>query len=127
MSSKTILVMDDSPIVLEVVAAAFDERGWTVGTASNLAELEGLLATKAPPDLVVLDVQMPEIFGDDVAQVLRHVRSLKAPIVLFSSLDPSQLASRTAEAAVEGYVCKDDGVGVLVQRVEELLAARSAG
>ncbi len=57
-------------------------------TAGNMNELEGQVAV-GPPDLVLLDVRMPEAYGDDVATVLRAVRGMSVPIYLFSTLaDP---------------------------------------
>jgi len=120
-AEKTVLVLDDSPIVLETLAAALGTR-FQVRTAENLDQLEKELAA-FKPDLFVLDVQMPEAFGDDVAGVLRIVRKLKAPMILFSSLDEQSLAARAAEAGVEGYVSKDAGVPALVERVVQLIGA----
>ncbi len=117
---RTILLMDDSSIVLDTTKAVFEANGYAVRAASNLAELETALAS-APPDLVVLDVQMPEMFGDDVAQVLRNVRSMNVPIVLFSDIDEKALAERASEAGVNGYVTKRDGVLALLTKVASLV------
>jgi DNA-binding response OmpR family regulator len=121
-AQKTILVMDDSVIVLETLKAVFEANGYTVRTAENLTELEAARAG-GEPDLFVLDVQMPEAFGDDVAQVLRDVRSVKRPIFLFSSLEETVLAARAAEAQVDGWVSKSAGVLALLARVRSALEA----
>ena len=42
-------------------------------------------------DLILMDVQMPELYGDDVAMVLRNERHITTPIYLFSSLSPGEL------------------------------------
>src|SRR4051812_37560352 len=107
--------MDDSALILEVVTAALESSGIDARVASNLDELERVRG-EGEPDLYVLDVQMPEAFGDDVGQVLRNVRESKAPIVLFSSLDEDALASRAREGGFE-YVSKSAGVGALVARI----------
>jgi DNA-binding response OmpR family regulator len=117
---KSVLVMDDSEIVRMAVAAALDERGFGVRAAANLAELESALAAAAP-DLFVLDVQMPEMFGDDVAQVLRHVRSLNVPVILFSDIDEAALEERARFAEVEAWVTKQAGLDALVAKVAELV------
>jgi len=67
-------------------------------------------------------VQMPEIYGSDVGLVLRKVRDVKAPIVLFSSLPDEELARRTAEAGLDAWVSKAAGVDALVSCVQKLLA-----
>jgi DNA-binding response OmpR family regulator len=115
----TVLIMDDSEIVLETVRATLEAGGASVHSAMNLAEMETQLRT-CRPDVVVLDVQMPEMFGDDLASVLRHVRSMSVPILLFSDMDEAALAKRVRDAAIEGYVAKKDGVGALLARISEL-------
>ena len=102
-AKKTIVVMDDSEIVLETLRAVLEQQGLTVSTAINLAELETHLAA-SPPDLVVLDVQMPEVFGHDVGLVLKQVRKLRVPILLFSGLDDAVLAEHVQEAELQPKV-----------------------
>jgi DNA-binding response OmpR family regulator len=119
-SSQRILVVDDSTLMLEVARNALEESGFHVATASTLAEFEAHDPTTF--DLILMDVQMPELFGDDVAAIVRHVRGARARIVLFSNLDPAELATRTAEAELDGYICKRDGMDTLVTRVKGYLS-----
>jgi len=116
---KQVLVLDDSPIVLELVGEALEAAGMDFLAAPDLAAFEEAL--KRQPDLLVIDVNMPEAYGDDVGAVLRDVRGVKVPILLFSSLPESQLAVRAAEGRFDGYVSKDAGIAALVQRARELL------
>jgi DNA-binding response OmpR family regulator len=122
---QTVLVMDDSPIVLDVVRASLEAEGFDVFTAANLDELETARAAH-PPDLVLLDVQMPEMFGDDVGEVLRNVKDVHVPILLFSSLDEELLAKRTREAQLDGFVTKRAGVKALCARVKGILETGGA-
>jgi two-component system torCAD operon response regulator TorR len=119
-AKKTILVMDDSHVVLDTLRAVFEGAGYDVATVANLDELES--ARKGvKPDLFILDVQMPEAFGDDVARVLREVKRVNAPILLFSGLSEDVLAARARDAALAGYVSKNAGLGALLARVESML------
>jgi DNA-binding NarL/FixJ family response regulator len=68
-----------------------------------------------------MDVQMPELYGDDVAAVLRHVRGTRARIILFSNLPPEELSQRAAEAGLDGFITKQQGMDALVSQVRELL------
>jgi DNA-binding response OmpR family regulator len=117
---KQILLVDDSPLVLEMMSAALSNVGYEVLTAANLRQLDEHRA-KSRPDLVLMDVQMPEAFGDDVAMVLRAARDVEAPIYLLSSLDESELQRRSADAEVDGYICKRIGVEKIVERVQEII------
>jgi two-component system torCAD operon response regulator TorR len=120
-AKKSILVMDDSSIVLDTLRAVLEASGYGVTTVASLSELESARAS-IHPDLFILDVQMPEAFGDDVARVLREVKSVQAPILLFSSLNEDALAARAKDAELAGYVSKNAGLDALLERVSTLLA-----
>jgi CheY-like chemotaxis protein len=116
---KRILVIDDSPLIQATAKHTLEEAGFEVATRSTFDELmsqpiEGY-------DLILMDVQMPELYGDDVAMVLRQ-RGLKALIYLFSSLDPADLAERSAAAQLDGYISKQQDMAHMVDRVREILA-----
>lgn len=117
---KRVLVVDDSPLILDLTRAALEAAGFEVVTAETLTELE--TADKGhPPDLIVLDVQMPEAFGDELGETLRFGRGWQSPILLFSNLGDDELAERCARAQLDGFVAKRHGVGRLVQAVRERL------
>jgi DNA-binding response OmpR family regulator len=117
---KRILLMDDSALAIDVAREALEHAGYAVTCAIDLAQLETELA-EAKPDLVLMDVQMPEIFGDDIGMVMRTVRGIDAPIFLYSMLDESELAERARDAEIDGYICKRAGVTVLVDSVRSIL------
>lgn len=123
MGQRSVLVMDDSEIVLEAVRSVLESGGLAVRTAIDIPHLDKELE-RGKPDLVVLDVQMPDAYGDDIGQVLRHVRGMKIPIVLFSSLEDEDLASRTKEAQLDAFVPKKSGPTALLAMVNSLLEAR---
>jgi len=115
-----ILVVDDSVLMLDIVRDALEVAGFQAATANSIAELEG--HDPASFDLILMDVQMPEIYGDDAAYVVRHVRGANARILLFSNLPSDELAKRASEAGLDGYISKHDGMDALVSQVRELLA-----
>jgi CheY-like chemotaxis protein len=117
---RTIVLLDDSEIVLDAAKACLEGAGYAVRATTNLEQLEAALAS-GRPDLFVLDVQMPEMYGDHVAQVLRQMRNLTVPIILFSDIDEAALAERGREAGVEAWVAKREGLGALLSRVQTLL------
>jgi two-component system KDP operon response regulator KdpE len=118
---RQILLVDDSPLVLDMMRAAFVQAGYEVLTAQDLAQLDVHRATSRP-DLVLMDVQMPEAFGDDVAMVLRAARDVEAPIYLLSTLDEAELRRRAAEAEIDGFISKQIGVDAILARVRQILA-----
>jgi len=115
--SKRILLVDDSPLILATAKHALEEAGFEVATRSTFDEL--MTQPIDVYDLILMDVQMPELYGDDVAMVLRE-RGHAMPIYLYSSLDPVDLAERAKAARVDGFISKQD-VSDMVERVREIL------
>ena len=119
---KRILLMDDSTIFLDVTRAALEGVGYRVSCASDLAELERVRdEMRADLALVLMDVQMPEVFGDDVALTLRHSYGIEVPIYLLSSLEDTDLASRVQWAQIDGYISKNRGLEALLQEVSRIV------
>ena len=117
---KRILVMDDNDMILDLAKEALEHEGYSVLVAQDFSQL-GHIQDGRHLDLILMDVQMPELYGDDVAMVLREVRGVKTPIYLLSSLNADELAERADEADIDGYICKQDGIDALVSRVKEIL------
>ena len=118
MTVRRILVIDDSPIILAAVRHTLNEAGYHCETCATFDELEHQVVDSF--DLVLLDVQMPELYGDDVGVALR-ARGAKAPIYLFSTLDEADLAQRAKDAGLEGYISKKRGMDHLVESVQGIL------
>ena len=119
---KRILLMDDSSIFLDVTRAALEAVGYRVSCASDLAEL-ARVREEAPTDLalVLMDVQMPEVFGDDVALTLRHSYGISVPIYLLSSLEDTDLADRVKWAEIDGFISKNRGTDAVVREVQRIV------
>jgi len=118
-SVKRILLVDDSPLIRVSAAQALDVAGFQVTVRAAFDELlehgiEGF-------DLILMDVQMPELYGDDVAFTLRGQRGVTTPIYLFSSIEERELASLAADAGIDGYIAKSAGLDALVDRVRQIL------
>ena len=119
---KRILLMDDSEIFLAVARAALEAAGYDIVCASDLAELARVREqTRGTLSLVLMDVQMPEAFGDDVAFTLRHSYGTNVPIYLLSSLDEVDLADRVKWAEIDGFISKNVGIDAVVETVQRLV------
>jgi DNA-binding response OmpR family regulator len=118
----TVLLLDDSPLVLAVTRFALEGAGFEVAAAEDLATFERLRTT-CSPDLILIDVQMPEAFGDDIVSTLRGWHGVRVPILLVSGLGEAELARRASAADASGYVLKEAGMTALVARCRELLGS----
>jgi CheY-like chemotaxis protein len=115
-----ILVLDDSEIVLNMVALALGEAGYEVLTAGSLVEFEKALE-QGMPNIILTDIHMPEIRGDNVCRVLKQkLETGSTPIVLFSTLPEDELSALAERAGADGYVSKNAGIDEIVRRVSEI-------
>jgi DNA-binding response OmpR family regulator len=118
-TGKRILLVDDSALIRQSVSMALSAAGYDVTVRAAFDEL--LEHGTDGYDLILMDVQMPELYGDDVAFTLRGERGVTTPIYLFSSVDEAELAGLAADAGVAGYIPKNIGLDELVTRVNKLI------
>ena len=123
--SQKILLVDDEEDILEFLSYNLIKDGFEILTANNGAK--GLaLAKKHKPDLVILDVMMPEMDGVDVCQRIRELTELDETLVLFLSAraeDYSELAGFSAGA--DDYITKPIKPKLLISRVNAILRRKS--
>jgi len=118
-----VLVVDDEANIADVVAMALRYQGFEVETAGD-----GAAALKAVeqfrPELVVLDIMLPDMEGFDVAQRLRSRRN-DVPIIFLTARDASEDKLRGLTIGGDDYVTKPFSLEELVARIRNIL--RRAG
>ena len=121
MAKQKILLLDDSEITLAMEGAALEARGYQIRSASTLLEFERVLA-EFKPDLILTDIQMPEVTGADICRTLKsQYRTQDIPIVLFSSLGDEELEALAEQVGADGYLSKAHGLEALGEKVDELV------
>ena len=122
--NSTILVVDDELDILEFVGYNLRKEGYIVLTANNgLTAIE--IAQEKTPDLVILDVMMPDMDGIETCERMRAIPKLTNTIITFltaRSEDYSQIAG--LEAGADDYITKPIRPKVLLSRVKALLRRR---
>ncbi len=116
-----ILLVDDEPDILEIVGYNLSSEGYKVITAENGMEAVKK-AKKEKPQLIILDVMMPEMDGIEACELIRKIPELKDVIVTFSTArgeDYSQVAG--FDAGADDYITKPIKPKVLVSKVKALL------
>jgi DNA-binding response OmpR family regulator len=112
-----ILLFDDSPTARLAIALALQKRGCDVVPVRALDDLEAALSTR--PDLLLLDVHLPEVFGDDLVPWLREERQVDRPILLCSARPAEELEQLAHACGADGWIRKNgrpDEVAELVAR-----------
>src|SRR5579871_6432739 len=113
-----ILVIDDDPKITQMLRRALSQEGYAVQIAgSGAAGLEGAQALQ--PDLVVLDVLMPEIDGLEVCRRLR--RAGDTPILLLTAKDEVEDRVRGLDSGADDYLVKPFALEELLARTRALL------
>ncbi|HLZ43337.1 MAG TPA: response regulator transcription factor [Candidatus Sulfotelmatobacter sp.] len=115
-----ILIVDDNPTVRRYLRAILEQQeSWRV-CAEARTGAEALHAVlQSPPDLIVLDYQMPDLNGVDIARQISEMFP-KIPILMVTLHLSKQLADAAREAGVRGACAKQD-IGSVVEAVEILL------
>jgi two-component system invasion response regulator UvrY len=116
-----ILIVDDNPAVRRYLRAILEQQeSWRVsGEARTGAEALHCVLESPPPDLIVLDYQMPDLNGVDIAKQISEMFP-KLPILMVTLHLSRQLAEAAREAGVRGACAKQD-IGSVVEAVDLLL------
>ena len=123
--AKTVLVVDDDPDAREYLSAVLQDNGFTATTANDGAEAIASLGQRVP-DLVTLDITMPEKSGVAVYRKLREDERLKrVPVIIVTGISEEFerfISTRRQVPPPEGYVSKPVDAEEFVRKVRKLLA-----
>ncbi|MAO32336.1 MAG: DNA-binding response regulator [Crocinitomicaceae bacterium] len=124
-TKKKILLIDDEPDITELIQFHLEQKEYIVKTAAD--GLKGIkIAREFMPDLILLDVMMPEMDGIEVCQLLKEDSKTKNILICFLSArseDYSQIAG--LDAGADDYVTKPIKPKVLLSRIKALLRRSS--
>ncbi len=117
-----ILIVDDTPNNLRLLSAMLAQQGYQVRKAINgKIALKG--AQMSPPDLILLDINMPEMNGYEVCQKLKSLpETCKIPIIFISALDEALDKVKAFEVGGVDYITKPFQVPEVLARIENQLA-----
>lgn len=115
---KKILIVDDERVICEVLEAYFVKEGWKVLIASN--GLEGLKKAKNQnPDLIVLDLMLPDISGEEVCRLVRKDSNI--PILMLTAKSAEEDLINGLVIGADDYVTKPFSPREVVMRVKALI------
>lgn len=116
----TILVVDDEQDILELLKYNFEKEGYSVHTARN--GKEALIQAASQPDLILLDVMMPELDGWEVCKSLRSSpKTQSIPVIFLTARDSEFDEVLGLELGAEDYVTKPVNVRSLLARIRKVL------
>ena len=117
-SANTVLVIDDEPKIRRFLRAGYELNGFSVQEAENAAE--GLkAATFNAPDLIVLDLDLPDLHGGEILERIRSWSNV--PIIILSVESSEEQKVRLLKLGADDYVVKPFGIAELLARSESAL------
>jgi CheY-like chemotaxis protein len=125
--AKLILVTDDEPDVVEVIAAKLDSIGY--GTLKAYSGAESIeVARKNKPDLLILDIRMSPMDGWEVASAMKNDGELKdIPIIMLTGMELTLEDIMNRAHLIENYIMKSDATREkMSEAIEDVLTARTA-
>lgn len=121
MKGKKILLIDDEQDILEILSYNLEKEGYQVFTANN--GNEGIVKAKEIiPDLILLDVMMPEKDGIETCQEMRQIKELQKTLIVFLSARSEEFSQLAGfDAGANDYTVKIIKPKVLISKVNALL------
>lgn len=117
---KKILIADDEPDILEIISYNLQQEGYDITTAKNGNEALDK-ATKLKPDLIILDIMMPEKNGIEVCNMLRLLPDFNKTLIIFlTALSDEGSEVKGLESGADDYITKPVSTKVLVSKVNAL-------
>ena len=124
-----ILVVDDDVTITQIIQRRFESYGWEVLTSAN-GEKGLKEAQTRKPDLIILDINMPNMpvmNGHDMLERLRRDVSLKdTPVIMCTGSDQVKDITKAASHGVFSYITKPFSCAALGEKVVEALSAESS-
>lgn len=119
---KTILVVDDSPTIRKFVSLALENIGYKVLTASDGMEVFEILAKVETIDLIITDINMPNLDGFELIKSLRSDERFKdVPIIILSSLSDGESIDTGLKLGANSYLIKPFNVKRVQYEVSKYL------
>jgi len=121
MEGRNILVIDDSNTNLVLLESLLERHGYRVYSA--LSAMEGIETMKENlPDLIYLDLVMPEIDGLEFIKIIRATREWeKIPVVILSAVTDEDIISKSKEMGVIEYITKPLNIHRIVDLTKNIL------
>jgi two-component system, NarL family, response regulator DegU len=119
---KSVLIVDDSPLVRRFLREVLTESEWIVCEEAANGR-EGIVkAQELRPDVIILDLAMPEMNGLQTARLLKRIMPT-TPLLMFTSHLVPNLEEEAISAGIRRVVSKSDGAPAVVSAIRSLLAA----
>jgi DNA-binding response OmpR family regulator len=121
MDKKKILIVDDEPDILELTSLRLKKQGYDIITAACSKDAIDLIQNEKP-DLVLLDVIIPIVFGTELCKRVKSDESLRhIPIILYTAHGEVMNSEKAKSFGADDYIAKPFDAKELLNKIERLL------
>ncbi len=118
---QTVLIVDDSPVNIQMLGQLLKDE-WNVKVATNGKTALNIATSEDPPDLILLDVMMPEIDGYKICQILKASDDTKdIPIIFVTAMSQQEDEAKGLELGAIDYITKPYNISIVKARVRNHL------
>lgn len=118
---KKILIVEDNPASIRFITRHLEKKGYkTVIAEGGFAGLKA--AQDERPDLILLDIMLPDMDGHKVCRMIKMNRSLqKIPIAMFTSRDTDDDAEKAKKGGADAFLLKTTRIEIILDVIEQLI------
>jgi DNA-binding NarL/FixJ family response regulator len=117
----TVLIVDDFPAVRKALRNLLEEQLCSVVCLEAINGLDAIAKAKVScPDLIILDLSMPEMNGFEVARILQKTMP-QVPLFMVTLHDAREIQSQAASVGIRAVFSKSTGIKALVEQASDLL------
>ena len=121
-ANHAVMIVDDDAPTAEIASHFLRKAGYQAVVALNPREAARLMSTVGAPEMLLLDVEMPEMNGlEFLRRIRRHKRLFDTPVVLFTAHSNQADIVRGLQAGADGYIAKPISASALVSAVKTVL------
>ncbi len=121
-ADTTVLIVEDDPDQLALADLRVSMAGYGVRVARDVLALNNEIQSRTLPDLVLLDVQLPDGSGFDVLEAMRHHPKLSSlPVILLTAMVGADDVSRGLALGADGYITKPYSKAVITKTIRQVL------
>lgn len=121
-SNHVVMIVDDDAPTAELAAHVLRKAGYQTVVALNPREAARLMSRVGAPEMLLLDIEMPEMNGlEFLGRIRRHKRLFDTPVILFTAHSAQVDIVRGLQAGADGYIAKPITASALVAAVRTVL------
>jgi DNA-binding response OmpR family regulator len=121
--AQTLMIVDDDPQLMRVLSMFFDLEGYHVIQARHGREALDMLQEYSP-DIILLDLMMPEVGGEEVIRQIRANRKLRhVPVIIFTAAETRE--EELTAAGASSFIAKPFSLNGLLDTVQEAIRTAS--